>query len=117
MSSFDKLLSQFRGIPSHYQPEPKQRAKELSGFIDEITEKYSIEGPRTEVLIIQNWREIVGARDAHRCKPDKITAEGALVVTTTNSTLRMELQFNRTKILKNLQRVCGSDTITDLIVR
>lgn len=117
MSMFDHLLSQFRGIPSRYQPEPKQRAKELSGFIDEITEKYSIEGPRPEVLIIQNWREIVGSRDAHRCKPEKITPEGALIVTTTNSTLRMELQFKRTQILKNLQRICGSDTIKDLIVR
>jgi len=117
MSDFERLWAQFGGIPSSYGAKPKDREKSIRHFIDDISEQYSIESPRAEVLIIQNWREIVGAANAHRCKPNKLTRDGTLIISTHNSTLRMELQFQRSQILKNLWRFVGKDTVRNITVR
>lgn len=117
MSQFDALIAQFRGIPKDYKGEPRQRARSMDGLIDQLTKKYEIEAPRIEVEIIKNWRSIVGANRAHRCKPSKIIDQHKLVITTTNTTLRMELQFDARNILKNLHEVIGDEVIKEVIVR
>jgi len=117
MSQFDDLIAQFRGIPSKYQSEPRQRARSLDQLMDRLTQQYKIESPRIEVQIIKNWRAIVGPNRAHRCKPSKILEGGKLIITTGNTTLRMELQFDAANILKNLHQEIGDDVIKEIIVR
>lgn len=117
MSEFDRLLAAFRGIPSRYRQEARPRARSLDQLMDRITEQYQIETPRIEVEIIRNWRAIVGSSRAHRCKPSKILDDGKLVITTTNSVLRMELQFDAARILQNLHHVIGDRVIKEIIVR
>ena len=117
MSDFDALIAQFRGIPSKYTGEPRMRARSMDRLVDDLIRKYEIEAPRIEVEIIKNWRSIVGASRAHRCKPSKIIDQSKLVITTTNTTLRMELQFDAPRILKNLHEVIGDDVIKEVVVR
>lgn len=117
MSEFDRLLAAFRGVPSRYRAEPRTRARSIDQLIDRLTEHYKIETPRIEVEIIRNWRAIVGSSRAHRCKPSKILDNGKLVITTTNTVLRMELQFDSAQILKNLHEVIGDHDIKEIIVR
>ena len=117
MSEEEDMLSLFRGIPDEYASEPKLRAKPLGELIEHIRKTCNIEAPRIEVLIIKHWREIVGPDKAHRCKPNKIIRNDTLLITTMNTTLRAELQFEREKILSNLHRLCGNDLIRDIVVR
>jgi predicted nucleic acid-binding Zn ribbon protein len=117
MSEIDDLLAQFRGIPRTYRADPPARARNLDRLMDQLTARYKIESPRIEHLIIQHWRTIVGPHRAHRCKPSKILDDGKLVITTTNSTLRSELQFDAEQILSNLHRAIGNGTIHSIIVR
>ena len=117
MSEEEDMLSLFRGIPNEYTSEPKLRAKPLGELIEHIRQTCNIEAPRIEVLIIKHWREIVGPDKAHRCKPNKILKEHTLLITTTNTTLRSELQFEQAKILENLHRLCGDDIIREIVVR
>jgi len=117
MSEFDDIIAQFRGIPSRYKADPKQRFRSLDRLMDEITEQYKIEAPRIEVQIIKNWRDIVGQSRAHRCKPNQILNSNTLVITTNNATLRMELLFDRAQILQNLHNSIGDDVIKEIVVR
>mgnify|MGYP006289176123 CR=1 FL=1 len=117
MKGFEELLAQFRGIPRRYASEPKERAQAVDKLLDQITERYQIAAPRIEVEIIQNWRKIVGAEQAHRCKPSRISKSGELVITTTNPTLRMELQFKQREILKRIHNLIGSDQIQSVSIR
>lgn len=117
MREEEEIIRIFRGLPRGYNKKPKLRAKPIDQLMERITRRYKIESPRIEIIIIQNWREIVGAQKAHRCKPSKIVKPKTLIITTTNTTLRMELQFDRKQIIKNLQRFCGKDIIQNIIVR
>ncbi len=117
MSQFDDIIAQFRGIPSQYKGPPKRRARSIDGLMDQIAKQYKIESPKIEVQIIKNWRAIVGPTRAHRCKPSKILDSGKLIITTTNTTLRMELQFESRQILKNLHQVIGDEVIKEILVR
>lgn len=117
MSEEEDILAQFRGIPKGYSKEPVLRARPIHELLDKIAKTYNIEQPRIEITIIQNWRDIVGMDKAHRCKPSKIINEHTLLITTTNTTLRMELKFDQNRILKNLQRLCGDDVIRNIVIR
>jgi hypothetical protein len=117
MNQTERMLAAFRGIPaSALKKEPRVRAKSIEGLLDSIVRHYKIETPRVEQLIMQNWRAIVGAQNAHRCKPSKLSGE-TLIITTLNPTLRMELQFNQQTILERLQHYCGKNTIQQLRIR
>ena len=117
MSEEEDIISLFRGIPDEYVSSPKLRAKPIADLIEHISKTCNIEAPRIEVLIIKHWREIVGPDKAHRCKPNKIIRNDTLLITTMNTTLRAELQFEREKILGNLHRLCGDDHIREIVVR
>jgi hypothetical protein len=117
MNQQDRLLASFRGLPtSAITKEPRMRAKAIDGLLNSIVKKYKIATPRVEQVIMQNWREIVGPQNAHRCKPADLSGE-TLTITTLNPTLRMELQFQQAAILERIQRFCGAKTICHIRVR
>ncbi len=116
MKTQQQLLNEFRGLPLDYIDPPMRKAKTLDTLIEAITEKYQISPLRIEEQIIRNWKLIVGEARAHRCSPVRID-EGTLIITTTNPTLRSELLFDQSGILKRLQQSCGDETVRAVRIR
>jgi predicted nucleic acid-binding Zn ribbon protein len=95
----------------------KDRARSISGIMEDLAGKLKLDTPRVEEQIMRHWRDIVGSDRAHRCKPSKISRDHTLIITTTNTTLRMELQFDRARILARIQAFCGDTGIREVQVR
>lgn len=133
----EKLITSLRGIPQKTPPATHNSfghrfnprvtrdfkneiksgllALSVSTIIEKITERYQLQKPRLETLLMQNWRNIVGDENAHYCSPKEIVRNQKLIVVVSHSVIRSELFFQRHNIIKRLNRFPGLEMIKAII--
>ncbi|MEC7287909.1 MAG: DUF721 domain-containing protein, partial [Verrucomicrobiota bacterium] len=70
-----------------------------------------------ERSLVENWEKIFGPRLCERCHPVRIKDEHTLIVSVTNQTLRSELQFMKSSVLKKVQSLEHCNKIKELVIR
>ena len=102
-----KLLNAFRALPGSESRPHGREPKSLGDAITEVVKKYSLEEPRPEQKIVENWTAIVGEAFAGRCGPKRITHDGKLVIQVMGATARQELAFRKRDILTAVRKLKG----------
>lgn len=69
-----------------------------------------------EVKIVKGWSGVVGPFIAQYTK-DLFVKEGVLHVRLTSDSLRTELSYSRSLLLKNLNNLVGYDLLTDIVFK
>lgn len=111
----ENLIANLRGLPESKSRATVRSVTPVDTLVDAILERYRINQPRVEDTIMSRWKEIVGERTAHRCRPQSILQEKKLLVFAANSIVRSELKFNEKKILKKLKSLPGCERIQALV--
>lgn len=69
-----------------------------------------------EVNIIKGWESVVGPFIAQYTK-DLYIKEGVLFVRLTSDSLRTELSYSKTTLMKNLNALTGREVLTDIVFK
>lgn len=110
----ENLVANLRGLPEDTSHSIRRPAKSIGDLVDKVFERYKINQPRIEDIIMANWKQIVGEKAAHRCSPLKIIQKKRLIVFTTNATIRSELNFNRRELIKKISALPNCETIKEI---
>lgn len=75
-------------------------------------------GPKylDEVKIVKGWNGVVGPFITQYTK-DLFIKDGVLHVKLSSDSLRNELSFSKTTLMKNLNQLVGYDLLTDIVFR
>jgi hypothetical protein len=111
------LIANLREVPEDRSRMVDRRSKPINSIIEVLLEKYHINNPRPEQVLMSNWMDLVGKQHAHGCAPEKIDRGGRLHVRVSNPMLRRELEFNKLRLLHSIQRLPQCDHIRDLIFK
>ena len=114
--SIEDVIANFRGLPRTVTASSRKPPVPLEDLMGLLQEKYKLEQPSPERVIVENWAEIFG-KWAGRCNPVRIQDGKTLVVSVTNQTLRSELTFMKRSVLKKIQALEYCQDVTDLVVR
>lgn len=112
--SAQRIIADFKGVPFKPTRARMRSTKALDNLVDVLFEQHGIEQTKPEQVLMQHWRDIMGSRFAHRCSPVKITPQGVLLIATSNASLRNEIQFQKTAILKRIQNIPDCREIKDV---
>lgn len=69
-----------------------------------------------EVNIINGWESVVGSFIAQYTK-DLYIKEGVLFVRLTSDSLRNELSYSKSVLMKNLNQLAGREVLTDIVFK
>ena len=69
-----------------------------------------------EVNIIQGWKGVVGPFIAQYTR-DLYIKEGVLFVSLSSDSLRSELSYSKSVLMKNLNALAGREVLTDIVFR
>jgi len=69
-----------------------------------------------EVSIVKGWEKVVGPFIAQYTK-DLYIKEGVLFVSLTSDSLRTELSYSKSALMKNLNALAGREVITDIVFK
>jgi len=111
------LIASFRGIPLRATKSKLRAEKGISELIERALKQYKISEIPEENLIIKHWKAIIGSQNAHRCRPQAVTAQGELVIIVSNPTLRTELQMQKRSILSKVQALAPASNIKTIVFR
>lgn len=116
--SFDeeKLISEFRGLPYPAYYGKNKTVFSLEELITQSLNRYGIDGKPIEMIIMDNWKQIIGANKAHRCCPSRIIEGGTLVISVSNTILKSELTFECRQILRRIQEIEGCQSIKNIML-
>ena len=89
----ESLIASLRSIPEEGYIKYDKGTKGFGSLMEACVEKYHIGRKTPEEEILENWDRILGKSFANRCRPEKITASGCLIIQVPNPTLRRELIF------------------------
>jgi hypothetical protein len=113
----EDVIANFRGLPRTVTASSRKPPVPLEELMGLLQEKYKLEQPSPERVIVENWALIFGNKLAGRCNPVRILEGKTLVVSVTNQTLRSELTFMKRSILKKVQQLEHCKEISNLVVR
>ncbi len=112
-----RLIADFRGLPEFGWVPDGRPAVKLAGVIEQLETAYRIGQPGIEDTLMAHWRELVGERTAHRCRPGKIIDKRKLIILTGNPVIRQELDFQRQQLLVKINRLPGCAGIREIQIR
>lgn len=113
----EDLIADFRGLPRTVTHASIRQPHSLDSLLVVLKEQYKLEKPSPERSLVENWTDIFGPSLAGRCTPVRIRNENTLLIAVANQTLRAELQFQKSAILKRIQKLEHCAGIKDLIIR
>lgn len=113
---FEDAIADFRGLPRTVSYSSKRPPVALESILVVLKEKYKLEQPSPERVLVENWNDIFGNL-AGRCNPLRIKDGQTLWISVTNQTLRSELQFRKRSILKKINRLEHCSDIKELVIR
>ena len=87
----------------------------LAELINEFYKRHNRENSLDEMKIIESWRSVVGGFIAAHTLDLRIT-KGILYVKVDADSLRNELMYSKTILLRNINRVSGTDILKDIVV-
>ncbi len=111
--NIENLIAQFRGLPRNLSRSTLRDSKAIDALVDACVKSYNIGEEHHTDHIMANWKDIIGAKNAHRCCP-KTLSRGNLVITVANPVIRSELQFNRHQIIQRIQALPGCQNISGI---
>jgi len=85
-------------------------------LIKAFYEEHRGPGYLDEVNIIKGWENVVGPFIAQYTK-DLYIKEGVLFVTLRSDSLRTELSYSKSTLLRNLNALVGHEVLTDIVFR
>ena len=85
-------------------------------LVEKVWEDWGIgEEETSESLISGSWQKIVGRDMASKCAPTNLSRDGkSMQIRAANSTVKQELTFRKTEILKKLQAIKGCKSIVQI---
>lgn len=113
----ENLIANLRRLPEKPSRMRDRKTKPLSSLVEVCFERYAIDRKTPQQTILENWKQLVGESNAHRCSPERINARRQLVIQVANPTLRRELQFIEDRIMTRLRSMEGCDHITGIVLR
>ncbi len=87
----------------------------LAELINEFYKRHNREDSLDEMKIIESWRNVVGGFIAAHTLDLRIT-KGILYVKVDADSLRNELMYSKTILLRNINRVSGTDLLKDIVI-
>lgn len=87
----------------------------LAELINEFYKRHNRENSLDEMKIIESWRNVVGGFIASHTLDLRIT-KGILYVKVDADSLRNELMYSKTILLRNINRVSGTDLLKDIVI-
>jgi putative hydrolase of the HAD superfamily len=119
MGSFHEKMTRLPGLFQETTQQTtafyKRRLTHVRDCINHLIETHGLNATRVEAVIMENWKDIVGASIAHRCSPKSITKKNILVLKATNPVIRQELLFQSNAILEKIRKLPGCNAIQQLI--
>lgn len=94
----------------------KSNEKSIKEVIDELLKNYRLDTKLNEINLINSWEIIVGKMIANHTQKIFIHNQ-ILYVTLDSAALRMELSYQKERIIKMLNESAGTDVITEIIFR
>ena len=114
----ENLVAALRGLPENHSRAKIRKEQPIGSVLEGLVERYKVNQPSIEEILMDNWKVIIGPHYAHRCAPQKILHNGAtLVIATANPTLRSELSMRKGEILKQIQSIPGCQSIRELFLK
>jgi hypothetical protein len=114
----EELIGDLRGVPTI---EPRRQVRRptqnLHEIVDSLLNRYQIGKESREHTIREHWARLVGPGVAHYTHPAHIDERGRLLVLTSNSIVRSELQQQRHHVLPRIQALPGCAGVTALMLR
>jgi hypothetical protein len=110
------LVSSFMNLPQDRAEKKMKHPLAMVDLVEKVWEDWGIgEEETTESLISGNWQKIVGRDMASKCAPTNLSRDGkSMQIRAANSTVKQELTFRRTEILKKLQAIKGCKSIVQI---
>ncbi len=87
----------------------------LAELISEFYKRHNRENSLDEMKIIESWKSVVGGFIAAHTLDLRIT-KGILYVKVDADSLRSELMYSKTILLRNINRVSGTDLLKDIVI-
>ncbi len=87
----------------------------LAELINEFYKRHHRENSLDEMKIIDSWKNVVGGFIAAHTLDLRIT-KGILYVKVDADSLRSELMYSKTILLRNINRVSGTDLLKDIVI-
>lgn len=87
----------------------------LAELINEFYKRHNRENTLEEMKIIESWKSVVGGFIAAHTLDLRIT-KGILYVKVDADSLRSELMYSKTILLRNINRVSGTDLLKDIVI-
>ena len=87
----------------------------LAELINEFYKRHNRENSLDEMKIIESWRNVVGGFIAAHTLDLRIT-KGILYVKVDADSLRNELMYSKTILLRNINRVSETDFLKDIVI-
>lgn len=112
----ENLIADLRGLPNSRSRAKVRAATPLDNIVEVIFERYQIGQDNLENVIMQHWKDIVGEKTAHRCRPQRLVNNQRLIILAGNPVIRQELQFSQGKILRKLHTLPGCQCIRDVVI-
>lgn len=94
----------------------RHNEQKLGDAIKEMLKLYRLDEKIDEHLLVRSWEKAVGPMIA-RHTTDIYVSNKKLVVTIDSAPLRQELLYARSKILKDLNAMVGSNVAEELVLR
>jgi hypothetical protein len=110
------LVSSFMNLPQDRAEKKMKHPLAMVDLVEKVWEDWGIgEEETTESLISGNWQKIVGRDMASKCAPTNLSRDGkSMQIRAANSTVKQELTFRKTEILKKIQTIKGCKSIVQI---
>jgi hypothetical protein len=111
-----ELVSSFMNLPNDRAEKKMKHPLAMVDLVEKVWEDWGIgEDETTESLISGNWQKIVGRDMASKCAPTNLSRDGkSMQIRAASSTVKQELTFRKTEILKKLQTIKGCKSIEQI---
>ncbi len=117
--SVENLIAAFRGLPSDFSPLSRKRpTQQLTHIVDSafdgIQKLLPTGSTSIEAILAQHWKSLLGEKYCHRASLRGLKKNGQLIIHVSNSTVRTELEFKKTILLRKIQSICDQANIQSI---
>jgi len=110
------VVTDFMNLPQNRAEKKMKHPLAMVDLVEKVWEDWGIGDEETpESLISGNWQKIVGRDMASKCAPTNLSRDGkSMQIRAANSTVKQELTFRKTEIIKKIQAIKGCKSIVQI---
>ena len=87
----------------------------MKEVIQDLLNAYRLRGKLKEVKLVNSWEKVMGKTISNRTK-EVFIKDRILYIRLLSSSLKQEIHYNRTKVIKMLNDEAGEEVITELVL-